>query len=214
MMNMAYGTAFGPMYGILCALCCIAMIALTVGIAFLVIWAAKNLTPAKLWTWGVGLAVAGGLVCLAVCCVSPQGGMMPYSAGKMVSMSDEKNMMMDCMMKKNDNENSENNAMMMDHSMGGMDSADSPHAMMNHDAMNMSMNDMSEMLKGKTGDDFDKAFLEGMIPHHQGAIDMAQEVLKSAKHAELRELATDIISAQQAEIDMMNKWMKDWGYTQ
>ena len=57
---------------------------------------------------------------------------------------------------------------------------------MNHD--DMTMGDMVEMLKGKTGDELDAAFLEGMIPHHQGALDMAQFLLKDAKHPELQAL--------------------------
>jgi uncharacterized protein (DUF305 family) len=50
-----------------------------------------------------------------------------------------------------------------------------------------------------------------MIPHHQGAIDMAKYLAASNK-PELVKLGADIISAQQKEIDQMNKWMKEWGY--
>jgi uncharacterized protein (DUF305 family) len=92
--------------------------------------------------------------------------------------------------------------------MGGMMDNDEDDA-----AMDMSMKDMADMLKGKTGDDLDSAFLEGMIPHHQGAIDMAKEAQKHAKHEEIKRMADAIISAQQQEIDQMNQWMKDWGYT-
>lgn len=38
---------------------------------------------------------------------------------------------------------------------------------MTHDPMDMSMRDMGKMLEGKTGDALNKAFLEGMIPHHE-----------------------------------------------
>lgn len=76
----------------------------------------------------------------------------------------------------------------------------------------MTMQDMVQMLEGKTGDEFDKAFIEGMIPHHQGAIDMARAAQKSAKHAEIKEMADDIIEAQQREIDMMKEWQREWGY--
>ncbi len=85
-------------------------------------------------------------------------------------------------------------------------------SMMDDDMMSMSMDDMAGMLKGKTGDDFDKAFIEGMIPHHQGAIDMARAALQSAKHDEIKKMARDIISAQQQEIDMMKQWEAAWGY--
>jgi uncharacterized protein (DUF305 family) len=90
---------------------------------------------------------------------------------------------------------------------------------MNHsngttDHASMSMDDMMSELKGKTGDDFDKAFIEMMIPHHQGAIDMARAAQQSAKHQEIKNMADDIISAQQSEIDMMRGWQKSWGYSQ
>ena len=87
--------------------------------------------------------------------------------------------------------------------------------MMDHtmdDPMSMSMDDMSGMLEGKTGDDFDRAFIEGMIPHHQGAIDMAKAAQQHAKHQEIKDMAEAIIEAQQSEIDMMNRWMMEWGY--
>lgn len=91
------------------------------------------------------------------------------------------------------------------------------HEMMDHDMddddmMDMSMDDMSAMLEGKTGDEFDKAFIEGMIPHHQGAIDMANAAKTSAKHAEIKKMADEIIAAQQREIDMMRSWQEAWGY--
>lgn len=80
--------------------------------------------------------------------------------------------------------------------------------------LSMSMDDMMEELEGKTGDDFDKAFIEMMIPHHEGAIAMARAGQKSAKHQEIKDMADDIISAQQSEIDMMRGWQREWGYTQ
>ncbi len=97
---------------------------------------------------------------------------------------------------------------MMDHSTKTMD-----HSSMNMsmDPMEMSMADMWAMLKWKTWDELDKAFLEGMIPHHQGAIDMA-EYLVDAKNPELKQMWTLIIEAQQAEIDQMNAWLVEWGY--
>lgn len=76
----------------------------------------------------------------------------------------------------------------------------------------MTMNDMTESLIGKTGDDFDKAFISSMIEHHQGAIDMAQEAKKNSKHAEIKNMADDIIKAQSQEIEQMEKWEAEWGY--
>ena len=82
--------------------------------------------------------------------------------------------------------------------------------MMEHGGLGMQ--DMIEALKGKTGDEFDKTFVELMIEHHQGAIDMANLVKTNAKHQEVKDLAQNIISAQTQEIEMMQKWQKDWRY--
>lgn len=81
--------------------------------------------------------------------------------------------------------------------------------MKNHDMQAM-MHDMNASLQGKTGDVFDKAFLEEMIVHHQGAVDMAQEVLKVSKRPELINLANEIITAQEKEISMMQGWLDTW----
>ncbi len=80
------------------------------------------------------------------------------------------------------------------------------------DHMDMSMNDMAKELKNRTGDNFDKAFLEMMIDHHQGAVDMAKEAQKNAKHQELKAMSNEIISAQEKEIAQMKAWQKEWGY--
>jgi len=76
--------------------------------------------------------------------------------------------------------------------------------------MNSMMSAMMAGLNGKKGDEFDKAFLSEMIVHHQGAVVMAQAVLKNSKRPELIKLANDIISAQTGEITMMKGWQKAW----
>lgn len=93
--------------------------------------------------------------------------------------------------------------MLMDHSGHNMPAGD--HG-------SMSMDDMSAMLEGKSGDAFDEAFIRGMIPHHQGAIDMALQARERAGHEEIKRMADEIIEAQQREIDMMNGWLREWGY--
>jgi uncharacterized protein (DUF305 family) len=87
------------------------------------------------------------------------------------------------------------------------------HTMNMADPMSMSMADMSQMMVGKTGDALDRAFLEGMIPHHQGAVDMAK-MMAGSRHPELVRFAGEIIATQTKEIEQMKKWMQDWGYTQ
>jgi uncharacterized protein (DUF305 family) len=58
--------------------------------------------------------------------------------------------------------------------------------------------------------DFDKAFIDAMIPHHQSAIDAAEMALDNAEHPEIQELAQAIIDAQQREIDEMTAWREEW----
>src|SRR3989338_8751258 len=77
----------------------------------------------------------------------------------------------------------------------------------------MSMNEMNDNLKDLSGDDFDKAFVEMMIAHHQGAIDMAELIPARAKHAEIKSLGEAIVSAQTKEINDMRQWQMDWGYS-
>lgn len=67
----------------------------------------------------------------------------------------------------------------------------------------------AEMMKDMNGPysgDADRDFVAQMIPHHQGAVRMAEIELKYGKDAELRKLAQGIIRAQQTEIAFMKKW--------
>jgi uncharacterized protein (DUF305 family) len=79
-------------------------------------------------------------------------------------------------------------------------------------AMDMSMSMEGDMitLQSKTGDAFDKTFLEQMIAHHQSAIDMSGSAASNAKHQEVKDLAKNVITAQTAEIASMKQWQKDW----
>jgi uncharacterized protein (DUF305 family) len=70
--------------------------------------------------------------------------------------------------------------------------------------------DMQGQMGGQMGGDPDISFIEMMIPHHQGAIEMAKEALQQAKHPEIKQLAQNIINAQQAEIQKMNEWKAAW----
>lgn len=57
----------------------------------------------------------------------------------------------------------------------------------------------------------DVEFMKGMIPHHEGAVDMAKVVLKFGKDAELRKLADDVVRTQNEEITMMRDWLRKNG---
>ena len=87
---------------------------------------------------------------------------------------------------------------------------------MSHQGMSgmegMEMKTMSQELTGKSGDEFDRAFISMMIEHHQDAVDMAKQAQTNAKHDEIKTLANEIITAQNREIDQMKDWQKQWGY--
>lgn len=84
-------------------------------------------------------------------------------------------------------------------------------------AMNMEMPGMRESMQmdmsalGKARDkEFDVEFVRGMIPHHEGAVTMAREALTKSEHDEIKQLANQIIKAQEAEIKMMHNWETAW----
>jgi uncharacterized protein (DUF305 family) len=84
---------------------------------------------------------------------------------------------------------------------GGLDAA--------HADLAKGMNAMNaNMMQGMTAPDIDVAFVCGMIPHHQGAIDMAKAELAHGKDPFARQLATGIIAAQEKEIAEMLDWLK------
>ena len=73
------------------------------------------------------------------------------------------------------------------------------------------MDKMHKDMMVKPSGDADVDFVRGMIPHHQGAVDMAKIVLEHGKDPEIRALAQDVISAQEKEIKFMQDWLKARG---
>ncbi len=69
---------------------------------------------------------------------------------------------------------------------------------------------MMNMSLGKADAGFDRRFLDGMIPHHQGAVTMGRDLLQKSKRPQMKKLARNIITSQQSEIDLMTKWRKEW----
>jgi uncharacterized protein (DUF305 family) len=78
--------------------------------------------------------------------------------------------------------------------------------MMAHDRLGLSMEEAGmkmDMDMLESARDFDKAFAEQMVMHHQGSINMARKVLEKTQDAEIRSLAEAIIQAQTKEIEVL-----------
>jgi uncharacterized protein (DUF305 family) len=90
---------------------------------------------------------------------------------------------------------------------GEMNHGNMNHQTMNHDAMNH-----SEMKSSPNAANapYDLQFLDTMIAHHQGAVDMAKMVAAKAEHAELKTLAVNVITSQEKEIGEMKAWREKW----
>ncbi len=67
-----------------------------------------------------------------------------------------------------------------------------------------------DMLKNAKNEQFDEQFLKMMVPHHQGAVSMAQLLPDKTKRPELLTLGQNIVKSQSAEIDQMMGWQKAW----
>ena len=80
--------------------------------------------------------------------------------------------------------------------MAGMD-----HSNMDHGSMGMGSGSMAREMVMENGRYSDERFIDAMVPHHEGAVDMAEVALKNAEHEQIRRLAEDIVSAQEAEIE-------------
>jgi uncharacterized protein (DUF305 family) len=101
--------------------------------------------------------------------------------------------------------NQGNMHMMPDGTMMNNDGTPATHSM---DSMMM---DMVANMRGKSGSELERVFISDMIPHHQGAVDMAKLLLQDKTiKPELRTFAENIISAQESEITQMNQWLKNY----
>ena len=81
-------------------------------------------------------------------------------------------------------------------------------------SMPMSQDQMKGMMMnmdlGTADAQFDLRFLNAMIPHHEGAVVMAQDALSKSKRPEIKKLAQEIIASQKTEIKQMQQWKQAW----
>lgn len=95
---------------------------------------------------------------------------------------------------------------------GEKDMANMDHTTMSSSPNNLYAQAMETMHAGMaaapTTGNADVDFVTGMIPHHQGAVDMAKVLLEKGTDPELKELAKGIVAAQEKEIAFMNEWLK------
>ena len=84
---------------------------------------------------------------------------------------------------------------------GQMDHGSMDHGQMGHDSMGMGSKGMARQMVMQNGKYSDERFIDAMVPHHQGAIEMAEVALDTAEHEEKKDLSRNIISTQQAEIE-------------
>lgn len=73
----------------------------------------------------------------------------------------------------------------------------------------MMSDDDLDAIEDAEGDEAERLYLEGMIEHHEGAIDMAQDVLDDGESTDVADLAETIIETQQVEIDLMRDLVAD-----
>ncbi|MCL5072208.1 MAG: DUF305 domain-containing protein [Actinobacteria bacterium] len=72
------------------------------------------------------------------------------------------------------------------------------------------MNYMTDLKSLESAEQFDKEFIEQMIPHHRMAIMMVSMLINRTEHSEMKKLAQDIIKTQTEEINQMSVWYNEW----
>ncbi len=79
------------------------------------------------------------------------------------------------------------------------------------DQASMNSEEAARQMVAPNGEYSDAAFVDSMVPHHEGAVEMAQVALDNAEHEEIRTLAQDIVSAQRAEIELFGEIREELG---
>ncbi len=88
--------------------------------------------------------------------------------------------------------------------MAGMD-----HDQMGHGSMGMGSGGMARQMVMENGKYSDERFIDAMVPHHQGAIAMAEVALQNAEHEEIKDLSRNIVSTQRTEVEELKSIKKE-----
>jgi uncharacterized protein (DUF305 family) len=91
----------------------------------------------------------------------------------------------------------------------GSESGGGGHGQMDHGQMDMGSGGMIRQMVMEDGKYSDKAFIDAMVPHHQGAVEMARGALDNAEHEEIKQLSRNVISTQRAEIEELKAIKKE-----
>jgi uncharacterized protein (DUF305 family) len=81
---------------------------------------------------------------------------------------------------------------------------------MDHGQMGHGSGGIASGMLMQNGKYSDERFIDAMIPHHQSAIEMATVAREASSLPEIKQLAEDIVSAQQREIEQMKQWREQW----
>ncbi len=88
--------------------------------------------------------------------------------------------------------------------------AESASHMKTTDPTDPSIHAAHSMSLGPADESFDLRFIDAMVPHHEGAVLMAEEALEKSQRPEIRQLAESILAAQSEEIEQMQAWRLSW----
>lgn len=81
---------------------------------------------------------------------------------------------------------------------------------MNHDEMGHGSGAMASEMLMEDGEYSDERFIDAMVPHHQGAIEMAKVADENSENPRVKDLAQNIASVQKREIEQMSRWREQW----
>lgn len=97
------------------------------------------------------------------------------------------------------------------HTSSAQSSQHSGHQMSGNMTQEMRMmNDKMEQHLGQQDPEYEKRFIDMMVVHHQGAIQMSRNALQNANRPELKAMAKKAIEDQQKEIEQLQTWREQW----